>query len=142
MQPLALLIVLLNNFAWRHTLTAQNCRASVRLQHWGNLITAVFLIHFFLLIFATWLIETRFSLFWNMFYHSCRRWKRWILHILGDITWKLAVRKINKLKKKNWENIHPEVILQKGYYQMLKFSGKHPYQSLFFNEVTHYRPKL
>ena len=35
-----------------------------------------------------------------------------------------------------------EVILQKGYYQILKFSGKHLYQSLLFNEVTRYRPKI
>ena len=34
------------------------------------------------------------------------------------------------------------LILEKGYYQILKFSGKHLYQSLFFNEVTRYRPKL
>ena len=33
LQPLGLLIVLLNSFAWRHTLTAQNCGASVKLQH-------------------------------------------------------------------------------------------------------------
>ena len=46
LQPLGLLIVLLNNFAWKHTLTAQNCGASVRLQHWGNLMTVVFFIHF------------------------------------------------------------------------------------------------
>ena len=49
----------------RHTLIAQNHGASVRLQHWGNLMTAsVFFIHF-LLIFATQLIETRFFFYFG-----------------------------------------------------------------------------
>ena len=55
-------------------LDCPNRGASVRLHHWGNLMTAsVFFIHHFLLLFATQLIETRFFLFWNMFCHSFRR---------------------------------------------------------------------
>ena len=62
--------------ACSHTLVPQNHGASVRLHHWGNLLmtASVFSIHHFLLIFATQLIEIRFFLFWNMFYHSFQRW--------------------------------------------------------------------
>ena len=45
LQPLGLLIVLLNSFGCRRTLTAQNRGANIRLQHWENLMTAVFFIH-------------------------------------------------------------------------------------------------
>ena len=70
--------------ACRNTFVVQNHWASARLHHWGNVLmtASVFFIHYFLLIFDTQLIETRFFLFWNMFYHSFRRW--WILQLLTN----------------------------------------------------------
>ena len=60
--------------AFRQSLVAQNRGASVRLHHWRNLMAAYVFMYHFLLIFATQLIETRFFLFWDMFYYSFWRW--------------------------------------------------------------------
>ena len=48
--------------ACRNTFVVQNHWASARLHHWGNvpMTASVFFIHYFLLIFDTQLIETRF----------------------------------------------------------------------------------